>query len=70
MAVTARRFVKRNRRGKVLTVAREHYLREDLPVIDPGEHPPPPQGRWLVLDTNVPLHQMDVLVRKPGLRDA
>jgi hypothetical protein len=27
MAVTAQRFVRRNRKGRVLTVAREHYLR-------------------------------------------
>lgn len=64
MSVAAKRFVRRNRRGKMMTVAREHYLRDDLPIIDPETHSRPASGRWLVLDTNVPLHQMDVLEHK------
>jgi hypothetical protein len=35
MAVTAQRFVRRNRKGRVLTVAREHYLRGADYSIDP-----------------------------------
>lgn len=85
MAVASQRFVRRNRKGRVLTVAREHYLRgahprtsaqvlataenhicvcspaDDLPVLDPATASRPRSGRWLVLDTNVVLHQMDVL---------
>lgn len=33
---------------------------DDLPVLDPAA-PAPPSGRWIVADTNVVLHQMDVL---------
>ena len=33
---------------------------DDLPVLDPST-PKPPSGQWLVVDTNVALHQMDIL---------
>eukprot|EP01045_Picozoa_sp_COSAG04_P056715 COSAG04_NODE_26634_length_292_cov_1.077720_1_plen_55_part_10 len=34
---------------------------DDLPVLDPSGASRPPSAQWLVLDTNVVLHQMDVL---------
>ena len=62
----SRAFFRRTRRGRVLKVVREHYLRDDLPWDGGGgsagrlEHKPA-SGRYLVLDTNVVLHQMDLL---------
>ena len=50
-------FVRRTRRGNVVRVAREHYLRDDLPsVFEPvgGTH-------LLVPDANVALHFMDFI---------
>ena len=40
MAVTAQRFVRRNRKGRVLTVAREHYLRGALLLPPRPPHSP------------------------------
>ena len=66
----SRKFVKRTRKGQVVNVVREHYLRDDLPHPLPGGEPAPPPGRpqlaasaevFAVLDTNVVLHQLDVL---------
>jgi len=77
-------FTKKTRSGKILTVAREHYLRDDLycgsaackacPMrdeerkLEPAlasaakQQPSPSERRqYFVLDTNVLLHQMDLL---------
>ena len=73
----SRKFVKRTRKGQVVNVVREHYLRDDLPHPLPGGEPAPPPGRpqlaasaevFAVLDTNVVLHQIDLLER-PTLCD-
>ena len=68
-------FVKRTRRGAVKTHVRQHYLREDLPTgcpqLDAPELEPrlsDEAQRYLVLDTNVVLHQIDLLER-PALTD-
>lgn len=66
-------FVKRTRRGQVKTFVRQHYLRDDLPTGSPHLDEPHLEprlmgGRYLVLDTNVVLHQIDLLER-PVLRD-
>jgi exosome complex exonuclease DIS3/RRP44 len=42
-------------------LTRAACLADDLPVLDPATASRPPSGQWLVLDTNVVLHQMDVL---------
>jgi exosome complex exonuclease DIS3/RRP44 len=68
------------RRGKLLRVHREHYLRDDVGcglngcADCVGSVPPPvflshePWNRTiLVIDTNIVLHQMDVLEAAPGL---
>lgn len=74
-ATVNRVFLKRTRRGKVKTHVRQHYLRDDLPTgsphIDPPELDPrlsAAASRYLVLDTNVVLHQIDLLERD-ALRD-
>lgn len=75
-------FAKRTRRGKVVKVVREHYLRDDIhcgiegcelcgpPLAPPaalaaGNPAPmsraPHGGAYIVIDTNVALHQMDLL---------
>ena len=68
-------FNKRTRRGKVVKVVREHYVRDDIPCAAAGcsvcdnttDHTPvllsetPYANRYLVIDTNVALHQMDLL---------
>ncbi|KAL6771469.1 hypothetical protein ACKKBG_A26505 [Auxenochlorella protothecoides x Auxenochlorella symbiontica] len=62
-------FVKKTKRGKILKVVREHYLREDIysgspldPECDPASFKLSPDAqRYIVLDTNVALHQMDFL---------
>ena len=71
-------FVKKTRRGAVVRVVREHYLRDDVwcgvkgcekckhqsapletcPIMDSDLCPRP---HYLVPDTNVVLHQVDVL---------
>jgi len=62
-------FVKKTKRGKVLKVVREHYLRDDIysgSEIDP-ECPTESavlsgSAKWyLIVDTNVVLHQIDLL---------
>jgi len=67
-------FVKKTRKGAVVKVVREHYLRDDLPTgskLDPDC--PADQQRlgsgddtscYLVIDTNVALHQLDFLENK------
>lgn len=69
-------FTKKTRRGKVLRVVKEHYLRDDLTVpcelqsaaeaaFNGGStirlSAQPFAGEYLVLDTNVALNQMDLL---------
>ncbi|EKX46629.1 hypothetical protein GUITHDRAFT_162889 [Guillardia theta CCMP2712] len=51
-------FIKKTRRGVVKKVIREHYLRDDLPTEPDGGWS---DGRCVVIDTNVALHQMDFL---------
>ena len=61
-------FVKRTRRGQIKTHVRQHYLRDDLPTGCPQLDAPDLEprlsasaARYLVLDTNVVLHQIDLL---------
>ncbi len=70
-------FVKKTKRGKVLKVVREHYLRDDIhsgSFLDPG-CPDASRilsadvARYLVLDTNIVLHQIDLL-EHPDVQDA
>lgn len=74
-------FHRRTRRGKVQKLVREHYLRDDIASGVPGTEPRAPDGvallsdepygaRYVVLDTNVVLHQMDLLEQDvDALRD-
>ncbi|KAL1520405.1 hypothetical protein AB1Y20_021991 [Prymnesium parvum] len=75
MAAVSRVFVKRTRRGQVKTHVRQHYLRDDVPSGSPHIDPADAEcrlsasaPRYLVLDTNVVLHQIDLLER-PALCD-
>ena len=70
-------FVKKTRRGKVVKVVREHYLRDDIysgSFLDPG-CPDASRilsadvSRYLILDTNIVLHQIDLL-EHPEVQDA
>ena len=68
-------FVKRTRRGQIKTHVRQHYLRDDLPTgsprLDDAALEPrlsPSARQYLVLDTNVVLHQIDLLERS-DMRD-
>jgi exosome complex exonuclease DIS3/RRP44 len=68
-------FVKRTRRGQVKTHVRQQYLRDDLPTGAPQLDDPELEPRlsatatqYLVLDTNVVLHQIDLLER-PSICD-
>jgi len=66
-------FVKRTRRGQVKTFVRQQYLRDDLPtgspqLDEPHLDPKLMGSTYLVLDTNVVLHQIDLLERA-GMRD-
>lgn len=68
-------FTKKTRSGKILTISREHYLRDDLYCGSAQCSVCPmraeerklqkaadaPQKQYFVLDTNVLLHQMDLL---------
>jgi exosome complex exonuclease DIS3/RRP44 len=71
-------FVKKTRKGSVVKVVREHYLRDDVwcgvKGCDKCKHSAPPLEacpvvesdlcpfpHYLVPDTNVVLHQLDVL---------
>lgn len=69
-------FVKKTKRGKVLKVVREHYLRDDIysgSELDP-ECPEnatvlsASAKQYLVVDTNVVLHQIDLL-EHPDVQD-
>lgn len=79
-----RTFHRRTRRGRVLKVVREHYLRDDIAcgcasckrchILDGSAavalSPTPFRGRYLLLDTNVILHQIDLLEQAcPALCD-
>ncbi|KAF8058848.1 RRP44A [Scenedesmus sp. PABB004] len=73
---TKKSFVKKTRGGKVVKVVREHYLRDDIwsgspldPGCDPSAHKLSPDApHYLVIDTNVALHQMDFL-EHPAVND-
>jgi hypothetical protein len=66
-------FVKKTKGGRVMKVVREHYLRDDIYVgcsLASEEHRGPDQSTWkldpsaakyVVIDTNVALHQLDLL---------
>jgi len=62
-------FVKKTKKGQVVKVVREHYLRDDIHSGSPLDAECPPEGaklsatasHYVVLDTNVALHQMDLL---------
>jgi exosome complex exonuclease DIS3/RRP44 len=62
-------FFKKTRRGGVNHVVREHYLRDDIHSGSPLDAAVPPAearlaadaARYLVVDANVALHQMDLL---------
>ncbi|KAI8464454.1 MAG: hypothetical protein J3K34DRAFT_526194 [Monoraphidium minutum] len=69
-------FVKKTKKGNITKVVREHYLRDDIwsgSPLDP-ECPPdahklgPGPGPYLVIDTNVALHQLDFL-EHPAVTD-
>jgi len=73
LSAVQRVFVKRTRRGQVKTHVRQQYLRDDLPtgsphLDEPHLEPKLAGARYLVLDTNVVLHQIDLLER-PTLCD-
>ena len=77
----AKAFVKKTRGGKVMKVVREHYLRDDLPcgivactLCTPSSSPKLDLRRAsaelctvYVVDTNVVLHQMDLLESRHGV---
>ena len=62
-------FIKRTKRGNVVKVVKEHYLRDDIacgvegyPWFRDGEPPLAPNAsRYLVLDTNVALAYIDLI---------
>ena len=68
-----RSFVKKTKAGRVMKVVREHYLRDDIYVgseLAAPEFRGPDPSSWklakdasayVVVDTNVALHQMDLL---------
>ncbi|EEH54478.1 uncharacterized protein MICPUCDRAFT_462, partial [Micromonas pusilla CCMP1545] len=68
-----RAFVKKTKGGRVVKVVREHYLRDDIYVgcelaspelrgPDPSAHVlSPAADAYVVIDTNVALHQLDLL---------
>ena len=75
LSAVNRVFVKRTRRGQVKTHVRQQYLRDDLPTGAPLLDDPELEPRlsatatqYLVIDTNVVLHQIDLLER-PALTD-
>eukprot|EP00879_Flechtneria_rotunda_P021039 GHRR01022163.1.p1 GENE.GHRR01022163.1~~GHRR01022163.1.p1 ORF type:complete len:742 (+),score=218.81 GHRR01022163.1:116-2341(+) len=69
-------FVKKTKGGKIVKVVREHYLRDDIwsgspldPRCDPSAHKLAADAKhYLVIDTNVALHQMDFL-EHPAIKD-
>ena len=74
----AKTFVKKTKRGNIIKVVREHYLRDDLscgstlcqvcPNLSPAklgdmqkaESALVPNPHYLVIDTNVALHQVNI----------
>ncbi|EFN55177.1 hypothetical protein CHLNCDRAFT_35599 [Chlorella variabilis] len=72
----SRSFVKKTKKGKVLKVVREHYLRDDIYSGTPLDPECPPEAyklsgdapHYLLVDTNVVLHQMDLL-EHPAVSD-
>ncbi|ORY27766.1 hypothetical protein BCR39DRAFT_589039 [Naematelia encephala] len=82
------KFLKKTARGKVQTILRERYVRNDISCgfeaclfcqEFPGYKPVLPtigyrkhtkltdhEGHWLVIDTNIVLHQMDLLTNLPA----
>lgn len=68
---SSRQFVKKTRKGKLVKVVREHYLRDDIwcgsvlcKQCQQTEHKLTDEAKeYLVIDTNVVLHQMDLLER-------
>ncbi|KAL6756016.1 hypothetical protein V8C86DRAFT_129914 [Haematococcus lacustris] len=69
-------FVKKTKKGKVVKVVREHYLRDDIwsgTPLDPEAAPESHRlsssaSHYLVIDTNVALHQIDFL-EHPAVTD-
>ena len=73
MSNAQRAFVKKTKGGRVVKVVREHYLRDDIYVgcelaspelrgPDPSAHViSPAADAYVVIDTNVALHQLDLL---------
>ncbi|KAM2099449.1 hypothetical protein FF1_026754 [Malus domestica] len=69
-------FVKRTRGGKITKVVREHYLRHDIYCGAPvckvcdtsGARLSPTASTILIFDTNVVLHQID-LIENPAIED-
>ncbi|XP_060081285.1 exosome complex exonuclease RRP44-like [Ylistrum balloti] len=78
--LTSKTFVKKTKRGRIIKIVREHYLRDDITcgsescqTCDPFDFGQPlssePENKsrlcltphYLIPDTNVVLHQMDVL---------
>lgn len=65
-------FVKKTKRGQVLRVVREHYVRDDIESGSPLDPQCGPENvklsadanHYLVVDTNVVLHQLDFLEHK------
>lgn len=72
----SKQFVKKTKKGKVLKVVREHYLRDDIYSGSPLDPDCPAESvklsgeaaHYLIVDTNVALHQMDLL-EHPAVRD-
>jgi len=82
----AKTFVKKTKRGNIIKVVREHYLRDDLscgsllcdkcPNIAPAklgalqkaESSAETKPHYLVIDTNVALHQV-IVVAHLGIRN-
>jgi len=62
-------YVKKTKRGKVLKVVREHYLRDDIysgspldPDCDPSSYKlSQDASQYIIIDTNIALHQIDLL---------
>ncbi|KAL3629670.1 Exosome complex exonuclease RRP44 A [Castilleja foliolosa] len=69
-------FVKKTRQGKVVKVVREHYLRDDIYCGSPlctvcdvaAARLSPTASTIIVVDTNVVLHQIDLL-ENPAIND-
>eukprot|EP00871_Galdieria_phlegrea_P002051 jgi/Galph1/2847/GphlegSOOS_G1537.1 len=70
MNVRGKSFVKRTRKGNITKVAKEHYLRDDIPCLSPlcntCQQPEAKllndsKNYYIIPDTNVVLHQLDLL---------